>query len=185
MRVTAIKEVNGYNPSLICGEEPEMCIRLRQKGWRIWRIDADMTLHDAAMLKFGQWWKRSIRGGWAVAEGFAMYGQSEEQYMRKESTSGWLWGLFVPILIVGLAVPTRGLSLLLLLGYGVLGFKIYRYRRTMFDNAPAEAGIYAMYCTFSKIPQMIGQAKYWINRLQNKPATLIEYKESPASPSGS
>ncbi|MCP2732664.1 hypothetical protein NJ959_29980, partial [Symplocastrum sp. BBK-W-15] len=61
---------------MICGEEPEMCIRLRQLGWKICRIDADMTLHDAAMMKFSQWWKRSIRSGWAIAEGVAIHGKS-------------------------------------------------------------------------------------------------------------
>jgi GT2 family glycosyltransferase len=178
MRVAAVKQVGGYNPSLICGEEPEMCIRLRRRGWKIWRIDADMTLHDAAMHRFGQWWKRSTRGGWAIAEGFAMYGQATEKYMCKEHISGWLWGLFIPLLAVGSAIPTQAWSLLLLLGYFVLGAKIYRYRRSLYSDQPSYARLYAFYCTLSKFPQMIGQAKYWLNRFQNKPATLIEYKES-------
>ena len=184
MRVAVIREVGGYNPPLICGEEPEMCIRVRRLGWRIWRLDADMTLHDAAMLQFSQWWKRSIRGGWAVAEGYAQYGQAPEQYMQKEHQSGWLWGLAIPLVAVGLAWPTHGLSLILLLGYGVLGYKIYQYRVQTYGDAPAAARTYALYCTLSKVPQMIGQAKYWLHRLQNKPATLIEYKESTPSPSG-
>ena len=33
------------------------------------RLDAEMTLHDAAMTRFGQWWKRIVRGGHAYAEG--------------------------------------------------------------------------------------------------------------------
>lgn len=174
-RVQAIREVNGYNPSLICGEEPEMCIRLRQNGWKIRRIDADMTLHDAAMLKFSQWWKRSVRGGWGVAEGYAMYGKSAEHYMVREHKSGWLWGLTVPLLSLGLAPFTYGLSLLLLLGYGYLAWRIYGYRRKFGD--PAEhARIYAVYCTLSKLPQVIGQIKYWLTRWQGKQATLIEYK---------
>lgn len=182
MRIVAIKEVNGYNPALICGEEPEMCIRLRRKGWKIWRIDADMTLHDAAMLRFGQWWKRSLRGGWAIAEGYAMYGAPPEEYKRKEYISGWLWGLVMPLLMLGLSVPTRGGSFLLLGGYAVLGFKIYRYRRKAYGDALEQARLYAFLCVLSKFPQMLGQAKYWLNRMGNKPATLIEYKESTVSP---
>ncbi|MEO0986349.1 MAG: glycosyltransferase [Cyanobacteria bacterium J06639_14] len=182
MRVAAIKAVGGYNAAMICGEEPEMCIRLRRQGWRIWRIDADMTLHDAAMLQFGQWWKRSIRGGWAIAEGYAMYGHSPEQYMRQEYKSGWLWGLIIPTLALALALPTRGVSLLLLLAYSLLGVKIYRYRAQVYLDPPDNARLYAVYCTVSKFPQMIGQSKYWLNRMQNKPATLIEYKQSTTAP---
>ena len=92
MRVAPVEAVGGFNEAMICGEEPELCIRLRQAGWKLRRIDADMAVHDMDMHRFGQWWKRSVRGGWAVAEGAAMYGATPEQYMRKQSISGWLWG---------------------------------------------------------------------------------------------
>ncbi len=177
-RVEAIKAVGGFNPKMICGEEPEMCIRLRQKGWKIQRIDADMTLHDAAMSRFGQWWKRSIRGGWAVAEGKAMYGESTEAYMVKENKSGWLWGAIIPAVALALAWPTQGLSLLLLLGYLVLGWRIYKYRQGQGDLSE-NARTYAFFCTLSKFPQALGQGRYWLNRWRNKPATLIEYKSVP------
>lgn len=175
LRMSAIKAVNGYNSALICGEEPEMCIRLRQQGWRIWRIDADMALHDAAMTKLSQWWKRSIRGGWAVAEGAAMYGRSSERYMVRERFSGWLWGLIVPLLAFGLAWPTSGLSLLLFLAYPLLMGRVYQYRRQHGDS-PAHARIYAFFCVLSKLPQVIGQIKYGVTRSRGQQATLIEYK---------
>ena len=63
IRRSAFEQVGGYNPSVIAGEEPEMCVRLRAAGWEIWRVDAEMTLHDAAMTRFGQWWKRNVRAG--------------------------------------------------------------------------------------------------------------------------
>ncbi|MFM7470365.1 MAG: glycosyltransferase family 2 protein [Nodosilinea sp.] len=175
-RCRAIQQVNGFNPSLICGEEPEMCIRLRQLGWKIQRIDVDMTLHDAAITRFSQWWKRSIRGGWYVAEGRAMYGNSPIAYQVREEKSGWLWGLIVPLLAFGLALPTRGLSGLLLLGYGVLIWKIYRYRRQVYRDSRADARLYAYFCALSKVPQMIGQSRYYLSRWFNRQPALIEYK---------
>lgn len=183
-RVEAIKAVGGYNPKMICGEEPEMCIRLRQAGWKIRRIDADMTLHDAAMTRFAEWWKRSIRGGWAVAEGKAMYGEPPEEYMLKEDKSGWLWGMIIPLVALTLAWPTHGFSLLLLLGFLVLGWRIYKYRKGQGD-LPGDARVYAFFCTISKIPQVLGQSRYWLNRWRNKPATLIEYKSVSAAGSES
>ena len=177
MRVAAIREVEGYNPTMICGEEPEMCIRLRRKGWRIWRLEADMTLHDAAMLRFGQWWKRSMRGGWAVAEGAAMHGDPPERYMIRENLSGWLWGLVLPVTALSLAWVTSGLSLLLFLGYPVLMWRVYRYRR-FYGDLPSHAGLYALFCVLYKFPQVIGQMKYWLSRWRGQQATLIEYKTS-------
>lgn len=46
MRVSALKQVGGFNPSLIAGEEPELCVRLRQNGGKIMRINAEMTCHS-------------------------------------------------------------------------------------------------------------------------------------------
>ena len=63
VRVDAFRQVSGYRTDLICGEEPELCVRLRKAGWRIWRCAGDMTLHDAARFRFDQWWKRMVRGG--------------------------------------------------------------------------------------------------------------------------
>ncbi len=176
MRSQAISEVGGFNAKMICGEEPELCIRLRQKGWKIWCIDQKMAIHDMDMHRFGQWWKRSVRGGWAVAEGAAMYGNTAERYMKKEKVSGWIWGAALPIVGLGWAIASHGITILVLLGcYLLLLFKIFRYQRQIGESAQ-NAWVYAFFCTLSKVPQAIGQAKYWINRWQAKPATLIEYK---------
>lgn len=174
-RIEAIKAVGGYNPQLICGEEPEMCIRLRQLGWKIKRIDADMTLHDAGMTHFSQWWMRSIRGGWAIAEGKAIHGQPPELYKVREVKSGWLWGVIIPILSFGFSWPTKGLSLILLLGYVALAWRIFIWRKGQGDLS-RKALLYAYFCTLSKFPQAIGQKKYWVNRWRNQPARIIEYK---------
>jgi glycosyltransferase involved in cell wall biosynthesis len=76
MRTVALQQVEGYNPALIAGEEPELCFRLRQQGWQIFRADAEMTLHDAQITSIGQWWKRAVRGGHAYAEVFWMHPSS-------------------------------------------------------------------------------------------------------------
>ncbi|MEL7493816.1 MAG: glycosyltransferase, partial [Cyanobacteria bacterium J06554_11] len=113
IRVDALRSVDGYNSTLICGEEPEMCLRMRRLNWKIQRLDRVMVFHDADMTQFGQWWKRAVRGGWAVSEGYAMYGHAPEKYMIHRYISGWVWGAVVPAFSVLLAVQTHGLSLLL------------------------------------------------------------------------
>lgn len=70
MRITAIDEVGGFNSKLVAGEEPELCVRLRGNGWEIWRLEAEMAVHDAAMTKFSQWWKRARRGGMGQPRGW-------------------------------------------------------------------------------------------------------------------
>ena len=70
MRREAFDAVGGFNAVIVAGEEPELCFRLRDRGWTIWRLDAEMTLHDAALQRFSQWWKRSVRSGYGCAQLF-------------------------------------------------------------------------------------------------------------------
>ncbi|MEO1589835.1 MAG: glycosyltransferase [Cyanobacteria bacterium J06632_22] len=183
MKVNAVQAVNGFNPQLICGEEPEMCLRMRRQGWKIWRLAVPMTYHDADMHHFSQWWKRMIRTGWAVAEGYALYGQAPEQYMQREYRSGWLWGLTFPLLSLALLWPSHGVSLLFLLVYPLLAVRIYQGRRRHGDS-PAKSRLFALFITLSKLPQVLGQLKYWRLRWQGRTPQLIEYKATtPATPS--
>jgi GT2 family glycosyltransferase len=175
MRVSAIREVGGFDPGLIAGEEPELCVRLRQRGWGILRVEAEMTLHDAAMTRFGQWWKRNIRAGHASAEGAAMHGKPPERHLVKETRSNWFWGAVVPILALAPAWPSRGWSAVLLSGYGILAWRIGRFaKKRGFSSRDARA--YAVFVTLGKFPQMIGQLKFVVSRIFGKRSKLIEYK---------
>jgi glycosyltransferase involved in cell wall biosynthesis len=50
LRADALSQAGKYREDLIAGEEPELCVRLRASGWKIWRLAAEMALHDADML---------------------------------------------------------------------------------------------------------------------------------------
>lgn len=116
-----------------------------------------------------------MRGGWAMAEGAAMHGAPPERYKVRETISNWVWGLIIPLISLGLAWVTSGLSLLVCLGYLVLMGRIYQHRRRNGDSL-SDAGLYAFFCLLSKFPQVIGQSKYWLTRWRGQQATLIEYK---------
>ena len=175
MRVTALREVDGYNDALIAGEEPELCVRLRSAGFHIQRIDHEMTLHDAAMNRFGQWWKRTVRAGYAFAEGTKLHGAPPENHFRREVRSALMWGIFVPAIALALAWPTRGWSLLLFLGYPVLWARIFRAVLPRIDRTK-DALLYSFFLVLGKVPEVIGQLNFRWNSLFGKQRKLIEYK---------
>ena len=92
--------------SRIAGEEPELCVRLRAQGYKIWRLDAEMTLHDAAMMRFAQWWRRTARGGHATAEVAALHWGEPTAIWRKELLRALGWGPAAPMAIVLAALAT-------------------------------------------------------------------------------
>jgi GT2 family glycosyltransferase len=172
MRVVAFQQVQGYRPELICGEEPELCVRLRRAGWRIWRLDADMTIHDAAQYRFGQWWKRSLRGGYAYAQGVVLHGAPPERHSVSESRRAWVWGLWIPLATIALVAAIGWWALLLLLLYPLQVLRLAaRETRSVRDNWWRAAAL-----VVSKFPEMLGQAKYLADRLRRVQSRLIEYK---------
>ncbi|MCU0565155.1 MAG: glycosyltransferase [Oculatellaceae cyanobacterium Prado106] len=175
MRVAAFQQAQGFNPSLIAGEEPELCLRMRRQGWKILRLDAEMTLHDANMMQFGQWWKRVLRAGHAYAEGAWLHGRDGDRHWVKESRSIWLWGFVIPLVAVAFAGLTRGFSLLLLLGYAWMVYRIYQYGQQRGWKSQ-DALLYAVSCMVGKFPNLMGQLRFHKNRLLGQQNRLIEYK---------
>lgn len=176
MRVLALQQTNGFNPTLIAGEEPELCVRLRQQGWKIWRLEAEMTLHDAQMTSFSQWWQRTVRAGHAYAEGAWLHGREPERHWVREILSIWFWGFLLPLLAFGMAWSTHGFSLLLWVGYPVLVSRSFINLRRQ-NICRQHAALYACFCVLGKFAQVGGALGFLRSQLLGTKSTLIEYKD--------
>jgi hypothetical protein len=62
--------------------------------------------------------------------------------------------------------------------YVALFWRIYRDARRR-GLAADDARTYAFFTTVGKVPQALGQLKYWWNALRGEKSTLIEYKGPP------
>ena len=172
-RIDAIRDVNGFRADLICGEEPEMCVRLRQAGWRIFHLDTPMTLHDAAIYRFSQWWKRMIRGGYGFAQGAAIHGRPPERYASVEIRRAWIWGLGIPSIAIILAPIFHWWSLVALAVYPIqlLRLTIRGTRPTARHNW-VRAGALLL----GKFPEVLGITKFHFDQIRRAKSGLIEYK---------
>ena len=172
MRTIAWQRAGGYREDLIAGEEPELCIRLRGAGWTIRCLDAPMTLHDAAILRWGQWWRRATRTGYAFAEGSHLFGAPPERHWVRESRRSRLWGLAMPALIVIAAVGLSPWFLLLLMLYPLQMLRLYLRKA----GPPRWRALQAIFTTLGYFPEAAGHLRYWRNRLTARRQALIEYK---------
>jgi len=135
-RLEAFRMVGGFSADLIAGEEPDLCHRIRRAGWRIRRIGADMTVHDAAMTRFRQWWQRNRRSGYATAEALVRRGDGNPRLLR-DVVSNVCWAL--PLLW-----PLWPLL----------------WIRICLRKGPLEAS----FVTVGKLPHLQGQVDYWRSR---------------------
>jgi glycosyltransferase involved in cell wall biosynthesis len=175
IRVSAFQEVEGFNSSWIAGEEPELCLRLRQRGWKLLRIDHDMTFHDAHITRFIQLWRRSIRSGHAFAEGFWNYGHTQERYCLKQIRSILFWSFFLPFTILITFIPSYSLSSVFLLLYLFPYFRMVNFQQQK-GHSKTQARLYARFVIILKFAELFGILTFLYRRVFRRKYTLIEYK---------
>lgn len=173
IRANALASAGGYRDDLIAGEEPELCVRLRAAGGRIWRLDRDMTWHDAAMTRWAQWWRRNVRSGHAFAEGAFLHGAPPERHFAGEARRALVWGAALPLLIL--------LAALLASPWLLLLFAVYPLQWLRVGARLARAGspipwARAAFLLMGRFPEAQGALKFWLGRLVGQRSAIIEYK---------
>jgi GT2 family glycosyltransferase len=175
MRAEVVRRAGGYDPTLIAGEDPEFCLRIRRNGARIVRLDREMTLHDAALLRAGQWWKRQARAGHAFAETVWRHRGAPDPHRRRRLFSVLLYGGALPLVALLALWPTRGASLLLLFAWALPWRGVYR--DTRLRRPPADSALYATLCVAGKLAELQGALTFaWNHLVRRRATTLIEYK---------
>ena len=180
-RVAALKAVSGYDPALIAGEEPDMCLRMSRSGWRFARLDAPMTCHDANILHLGQWWRRANRAGYAAASHVARHGRVSLPGDISQVARMLFWGAALPVAIIlfGLltvADPLFAIPALLALAlYPLQWLRLSRSERPNWPNAGQawQAGGLRLLHQFAALS---GLADYGFDRLRGRGRGIIEYR---------
>lgn len=181
-RWSALEPSGGYSDDLVAGEEPDLCLRLRQQGWAIERMDREMTLHDAAILRFASWWKRAKRSGFAYAAHCQRHGAQAIPDWQRQVRSIVIWGGLLPALaLAGLVLAALGWPAGLAVTVGVVGLLVLQWLRLSLRKwrsgaAPGFAWRYAGLIVLGKIAEFGGAMTCWLNHLRRRQNTLIEYK---------
>lgn len=167
-RAKALVQVNGYDPAIIAGEEPELCFRLRGSGWKVWRIDSPMTIHDADMHRARQWWMRAVRSG---------FGYAQVWQKTRGTVEPALYGRQV-ISAIGWTVGVALIGILLSIAFGPLGaasapllWMIQFARLSLRGGA-----IWGWHILIGKFAETIGILRFAAARLISKKQGAIFYK---------
>ena len=178
-RRSALEQADGYNDTLIAGEEPELCARLRAQGWRIRHIDCAMTGHDLAMHRFSQYWRRAERAGHAYADVSHRLADSPIPLWQDECGRNIRRVAMITLgalaLIVALFSATWWLvAIVVLLAAAVVLRSAWRARWK--SASPFTLLAYAVHSHFQQIPILWGQLRWRMDRRRGRQRRLIEYK---------
>jgi len=174
MRVYVLRKLGGFNPDVIAGEDSELGVRMTLAGYKVTKIDQPMAIHDANITTFWQWWRRSVRAGHAIGQRSQLNGKTALRDCMRERASTWLWGIGLPLVVLITLIPSYGLSVLLLGGYLILFYRVFRFRRIQGDSYE-DASLYAKYLLLAKFANGIGLIKFYLNNLARR-YEIIEYK---------
>ena len=183
MRVQSFRQVGGFDPSVAAGEEPELCQRLRDKGHKVLRVDAEMTLHDSAMLHFGQWWKRAVRSGYGAMDVATRFGHQGLFVKHVVSARRWTvgWTTAVVVMTAGTSLATGDARWALGAGgivLAMLPLQMLRLAVQVRRRAPdwKTALAYGVLTMIGKWANLLGQWRYLRDRAAGRNTRLIEYK---------
>lgn len=171
MRISAFDQVGGYRSSLRAGEEPEMTARMRAAGWKIWRIDALMTEHDAKILSFSQWWRRTQRGGYGYAQAWEATGGLPQRLYARNLRSAFIWVAAIPLLVIAAAILLKTPAVLIALPIVYL-LQLFRIARRS-GQSGSMRWVSAGMLLVAKFPEALGAIRYFV---AGKTHSVPEYK---------
>lgn len=172
MRWSHLQEVDGFNAALIAGEEPELCHRLRGRGWRVLRLAREMTSHDAAMTSWRQWWLRAQRAGYAYA---LVHAVTRGGIWGRQVRSIFTYTIGIPVLAAVAAVTWTPWAASVMLLPLVTVLQIRARERAAGRSARA-ASAWAWSCVLAKVPGAVGASACYLDRLRGRRRALIEHK---------
>lgn len=144
---------------------------LARQGWKVWRLAAEMTLHDAAMTRFSQWWRRSCVPATPMPKGLPAWPAARAALVARV-TSGLAMG---PGHTLGdrAGLPAAGwLGLAVAIDLPVAG----RAPGSPRWQVARENWLQAVFLVLGKFPEMLGQLKFLRHRFAAGKSALIEYK---------
>ena len=166
--------IGGFDPAFIAGEDSELGIRLHLRGRRTLRIEKTMARHAMDMKNFGQWWRRSVRAGQALAHRNAVHGRSGLADSRSAVKSTLAYGVGIPLLTVAGLLGWGLVGLVPLAGYGFLAWRFFRYYRD--KGASRKAAITgAKFGVLAKFANAAGLIRFHLQRAKGR-FLIVEYK---------
>lgn len=131
--VRAYVQAGGFDDTVLAGEEPELCSRIRRQGFQVLRIDVAMSWHDMNMHQLSQWWRRGVRSGYGALDVRRRHGVQD---FNRLLVSAWVWVLVWPLLSVALvagvdfSVSSTAAGWLALFAASLLPLQVLRVART-------------------------------------------------------
>lgn len=161
-RRSALLDVGGFDECLGLGEEPELGVRLRERGWTLRQLSRPMARHDVDISRFADYLGQMYGNGVACGRVVRATGGLHRGFWRDRflGLMAWAATLFlVPLLALLAALQSPALGAIVGSAYFVglvvlIGSKACAFVQRGLPLSAALA--YALHTYFSKLPRALG-----------------------------
>jgi hypothetical protein len=169
IRATAYAAAGGYDPTVVASEDHELSLRVCAAGWKIERLDRQMTTHDASLSHIGQWYRRAVRRGVGLAQVWYRHRHRREGV---EIARAVTWGFAVPVAIGAATafVPAAGLF--------ALAYPLRAARVAWCDRHAGwrYATAWGVHCVAAALPNAIGAVRQLVREHRGVAGRVIDYR---------
>jgi glycosyltransferase involved in cell wall biosynthesis len=161
-RVAPLREAEGFDARMRVGEEPELGVRLRARGWKMRHIHAPMARHDLELFSLKEYLYRAYTGGKACALVVGATGGARHGYWSKRMwrTLALAFALSAPLVLALMLLLWNPLGAFVLASFSLLVFLLLAARKSRMQNhIDSRSGVslaYALHSYVSKIPAALG-----------------------------
>lgn len=181
MRRSAFDAAGGYDPDIPCGEDAEICGRLRRRGFLARGLDVPMVAHDLTMTGWSQYWWRMVRNGYGCADVIDRFAPPEMTLLRSRVQHAWIWGVLLLLLPAAAAtcsiVFRSWFPVGILVGFLAATLLLASWRTYRATGERLNSIVFAVHMYAKEVPRMIGQMRFYRDK-RKRQRTLIDYRTS-------
>jgi hypothetical protein len=176
IRADAFSLVGGFAEEQVAHEEPELCGRLRRAGFKICRIDEDMTIHDAGIFHLSQFYKRNRRAGFGIAQALIRSGLQIDPGGAAILRRSLLWSIIPPLSALSACLILGPLGIALLAAYPAqIVRQALQNKQKAGGTIPNRIKV-ATLSMVGKFGEAQGAMEFYVKKTFGKPAKPIYYR---------
>ena len=104
LRTDAFEAIGGFRGDLATGETHDLCIRMRRRGGRVWRLNTPMLITSYQGTGLGDWWRIRKDLGFEQAYCAALHGAAPDRLGVRDTARATFWGFLFPLATLLVAV---------------------------------------------------------------------------------
>lgn len=162
-RREVLQTAGGYNPLILKGQETELGYRIRERGYRIYKIERTMAVHDYGIDSLYDFLRRSYRLGSSYGMIMTMPQSKSYADLTTRARSLFLQAIFFTALIILLGMTGR-LLLFVFVPFAVALYVLLRHWREIVMEKRPNGYAYYLLMQFSKPVVLCGFVAFLLRR---------------------